>query len=204
MPTITPEGRVWPQGEPRPAVRTYTPRAFDPETGTLEIVFVLHESGPASDWARRVTVGDHIAVAGPGGRFSHDLSHPHWWIAGDESALPAIGTLLEALPAGVHADVHVEVDGPDDEIALSSAADTEVTWHQRRGPGMFGAELHDAVVAAEMPDDVQVWVACEATAVRRIRRHLLTERPGSASSLITRGYWRIGAADHPDHDYGED
>jgi hypothetical protein len=26
----------------------------------------------------------------------------------------------------------------------------------------------------------------------------------AASHLVTRGYWRSGEANHPDHDYGED
>jgi NADPH-dependent ferric siderophore reductase len=49
-----------------------------------------------------------------------------------------------------------------------------------------------------------VWVACEAQSVRRIRRVLLTERNLDPSSLVTRGYWRLGEDNHPDHDYGED
>lgn len=204
MPTITPEGRVWPDDAPRPTVRTYTPRAFDPEQGTLEVQFVLHGVGPASEWAQRATVGDRIAIGGPGGRFSADPDTRRWWIAGDESALPAIGTLLDSLPASAGADVHVEVSGPEDEIPLPSAATTTVTWHHRRRPDGWGAELYDAASAAVIADATRVWVACEASAVRRIRRHLLDERRVPLPALVTRGYWRLGEADHPDHDYGED
>ena len=73
LPEQGPDGPVGTQDESlRPVVRTYTPRRYDPATKTLEIQFVLHGVGPASEWAERVTVGDEIAVAGPGGRFAFD------------------------------------------------------------------------------------------------------------------------------------
>jgi NADPH-dependent ferric siderophore reductase len=205
MPIMTPEGRVWPEDQPRPTVRTYTPRAFDPESGTLEIQFLLHGVGPASQWAQRAKPGDKLAIGGPGGRFAPDPDIARWWIAGDESALPAIGMLLDALPASAAAEVHLEVEGSSDEIALDSDAAVSLVWHHRRdGEGRYGAELLDAAAGAEISAGTQTWVACEAGAVRRIRTLLLGEKAVPAASLVTRGYWRIGESDHPDHDYGED
>ena len=204
LPRDTPEGVVWPDEAVRPVVRTYTPRRFDEATRTLEIQFVLHGAGPASEWAERASVGDRLAVAGPGGRFTMDPATEHWWIAGDESAIPAIGTLLEALPSSVTAEVHVEVTDSADEVELSSPAKAGITWHHRRSPDAWGAELGGVARAADFADGTKVWVACEAAAMRGIRRYLLAERRLPASSLVTRGYWRLGAANHPDHDYGDD
>lgn len=203
LPTMTPEGQVWPEDAPRPIVRTYTPRSFDAEAGTLEIQFVLHGEGPASEWAQRAKIGDKLAVGGPGGRFAPNLAARHWWIAGDESALPAVATLLDALPPSATAQVHLEVAGPEDELPLQSAAHATIAWHHRRSPDAWGAELFDAAASAAISEGTQVWVACEASAVRRIRRDLL-DRHVPASLLVTRGYWRRGEANHPDHDYGED
>ena len=124
-------------------MRTYTPRRFDAATGTLEIQFVLHGAGPASEWAERASAGDKIAVAGPGGRFVMDAGAERWWIAGDESAIPAVATLLEALPAAAAAEVHLEVADADDEVEFASPAKTEITWHHRRSPDAFGAELDE-------------------------------------------------------------
>jgi NADPH-dependent ferric siderophore reductase len=204
MPIMTPEGRVWPEDQPRPIVRTYTPRAYDPESNTLEVQFLLHGVGPASEWAQNAALGDKLAIGGPGGRFNADPNIARWWIAGDESALPAVGTLLDSLAASASAEVHLEVEGPEDEIPLASAAAVTVVWHHRRGADAFGAELSDAAAAAAITEDTHVWVACEASAVRRIRSLMLTDKEVPVSRLITRGYWRIGASDHPDHDYGED
>ena len=204
LPEPTPDGPVWPEGAERPVVRTYTPVRFDEASATLELQFVLHGVGPASEWAERVAPGDRIAVAGPGGRFVLDDTAAHWWLAADESAIPAVTTLLAALPAGATADVHIEVAGSADEIAFDSQAKTTVTWHHRRSPTAFGAELDEAARAAQIPAGGRIWVACEAAAMRGIRRHFREDRGIPVTSLVTRGYWRLGEADHPDHDYGDD
>ena len=204
LPEYTPDGAVLGDEGPRPTVRTYTPRGYDPATKTLEIQFLLHGEGPASAWAQQAKPGDKLAVAGPGGRFSLEPVADHWWLAADESAIPAVGTLLEALPETIAADVHLEVDGPDDEVEFTAPAKTTITWHHRRRPDAFGVELLAAAHAASVPEGSRVWVACEAAAMRDIRRYFLTSRLLPSASLVTRGYWRTGEQNHPDHDYGED
>ena len=204
LPTQGPDGEFIAPDGPPPVVRTYTPRRYDPATQTLEIQFLLHGTGPAAQWAQRAKPGDKLAVGGPGGRFSLEPAADSWWLAADESAIPAVGTLLEALPETATADVHLEVDGPDDEIEFATPAKTTFSWHYRRTPDAFGTELAEAARAATIPDGTRVWVACEAAAMRDIRRYFITERHLPPASLVTRGYWRIGEGNHPDHDYGED
>jgi NADPH-dependent ferric siderophore reductase len=201
---ITPDGPAWPSGSSAPVSRTYTPRCFDPVTRTLEVQFVLHGEGPASEWAAQAKPGDCLAISGPGGRFTFDPSTTRWWIAGDESAIPATGTLLDALPTTARAEVHLEVDGAEDEIEFASAANLDVYWHHRRSPHEPGAELNEVVRYADLEEGTRVWVACEAAAVRRIRRHLLDGRGLRPESIVTRGYWRLGETNHPDGDYGDD
>jgi NADPH-dependent ferric siderophore reductase len=205
LPETGPDGTpVWPDDGPRPLTRTYTPRRFEEADGALEVQFVLHGDGPASDWAEQARARDQVAIAGPGGRFSLDPVADRWWIAGDESAIPAIGTLLEALPASAAAEVHLEVASAEDEVPLTSRAQTTLVWHRRRSADAWGAELYDAARRASPGEGARVWVACEAAAVRRIRAYFLAERQVPRDLLVTRGYWRIGVANHPDHDYGED
>jgi NADPH-dependent ferric siderophore reductase len=187
-------------------MRTYTPRRYDPGANTLEVQFGLHGEGPASRWAEQSRPGDLAAIGGPGGRFALDPDVSRWWIGGDESALPAIATFLEALPRSATAHVHLEVDGPEDHIGLPDHPGAEHIWHERSGYGdnRWGAQLLEAARHAEIYPATHVWVACEASAVRRIRSHLLTDRFLSRDQVTTRGYWRLGEANHPDHDYGED
>jgi NADPH-dependent ferric siderophore reductase len=204
LPEFAPDGTVSTGEGPRPTVRTYTPRGYDPATKTLEIQFLLHGEGPASAWAQRAKPGDKLAVAGPGGRFSLEPAADYWWLAADESAIPAVGTLLEALPDSTIVDVHIEADGPDDEMELKVPARATVTWHHRRTHDAFGEELAAAAREAAIPEGARIWVACEASATRDIRRYFSRERGIPSAQLVTRGYWRAGQQNHPDHDYGED
>ena len=204
VPEFGPDGPVWPEGQPRPFMRTYTPRRFDATTGTLDVELVLHGAGPASEWAERAACGDGLALAGPGGRLALEIDDGPWVIAGDESAIPAIGQLLEALPTGAEAAVYIEVEDEGDEIDLVGPVAAKITWLHRVGAAAPGALLLDAVATTALSADTKVWVACEAKAVRGIRRALLEGSRVEPGSLVTRGYWRAGEEDHPDHDYGEE
>ena len=172
-------GRRWPLGQPLPVLRTYTPRRFDPAGRELDIDFVLHDrGGTASTWARRARPGDRIVVAAGRGRYLPDPTADWHLVAGDETALPAIATIVAALPAGTRGMVFVEVAGPDERLPLDSPADLHTTWLYRDGAAP-GEALERALRRADLPaGDGRVFVAAEAAAVRRIRRHLLG-RPGA-------------------------
>ena len=51
MPTAGPNGPVFPDDQPRPIARDFTPRRYDREARVLDIEFALHEAGPAATWA---------------------------------------------------------------------------------------------------------------------------------------------------------
>jgi NADPH-dependent ferric siderophore reductase len=108
---------------------------------------------------------------------------------GDESALPAIAASLERVRPGVPVEVFIVVDGPADELVLESPGDVTTTWvHREAAPGDAGALLR-AVSSAALPGgEVDVFVHGEATEVRAVRRHLLTERGLGGPSISP--YWR--------------
>ncbi len=190
--------------EQRPTLRTYTPRRYDADLLELDVDFVLHGDGPAASWASKAKAGDMLAVAGPGGRYLPDPEATWYVIAGDETALPAIGTLLESLPSSTRADVYVEVADAAEELPLTTAAQARFTW-LHRGAEQPGHLLEAAMYNVELPTHHgRVWVACESSVMRNIRKHLLGERHIDPDSLVTRGYWKAGEANHPDHDYGQD
>lgn len=201
VPVVGPDGLEWPDG--RPTMRTYTPRTFDAAAGTLEVWFVLHGEGPAARFAAAAKPGDRAAIGGPGGRFSVPAGAGSWWIGGDESALPAVAMLLEALPATARADVHLEVEDATDEIQLPAHPGATLTWHHRGGAAA-GEVLRAVAQQAALTAGTHVWAACEASAVRSIRADVLAAGVVPRFQLTTRGYWRVGEANHPDHDYGED
>lgn len=206
LPMRGPEGSEFPPDQPRPLSRTYTPRRWRPESRELDIEFVLHGDGLGSKWATRAREGDVLVLAGPGGRYQIDADADWYLLAGDHAALPAMGTILEALPASTQVRVLVDVDDDADVCTLPASASVELTWlHGPHDPSP-AARLEEAIRDADIPRDARVgaWVACEASTMRRIRRYLLDERRLAPSSVHTQGYWRQGAANHPDHDFGED
>lgn len=207
IPEWGPEGPILQDGQQMPPSRTYTPRFWRPESSELVVDFMLHGDGLASHWAQNARAGDLVAVSGqPGGAYTLAPEADWYVIAGDESALPAIGTLLEALPSGVQAQVLVEVPGPAEEQPLTSEAKLDITWLHRRGPAAIaGQELKGAMQRLTLPPgDGRIWLGCEASIMRSIRRHLLEERGLDRESIHTQGYWKQGAANHPDNDRGQD
>ena len=199
------DGPVYPEGVPRPISRAYTPRRWDPQAGELDIDFVLHgDNGPASVWAQRAQPGDKLVVVAPRRAYHPDPQAEWHLLAGDESALPAIATILEVLPATAQAIVYVEVlDAAEEQIVQSPA---RVEWHWlHRGDAAPGSKLESAVRAAKLPEgNGRAWVACEALVMRNLRCHLLNDRGMERATINTQGYWKLGAANHPDHDTGEE
>lgn len=186
----------------RPVIRTLTPRRGDPEAGTLDLEVVLHDDGPLSAWARTAAPGDPVAVSGPGRAYEIDAHAAVFLLAGDDSAIPALSMLLEALPPRAAIDVIVEVAHPDGRVELPHHPGATVQWLDQPPGSPHGAAMVAAVEAAALPEGVRVWVAGEAAAVQRIRRHLFDERGLDRSQVVARGYWKHGRRGDADSSEG--
>ncbi|AKT37574.1 siderophore-interacting protein [Chondromyces crocatus] len=200
VPTIGPGGLVFPEGKPRPVLRDYTPRRHDAAAGELDLDFVIHGDGPATSWAAQAKPGDRIGVGGPRGSLVVAKDFDWYLLAGDETALPAIGRRLEELPAGSRAIVFVEVEDEGEEQRFVTQADVQVTWLHRRGAEAGTTELLEkAIRALSWPSgDGFVWVAAESGTVRTIRDHLRDERGVNKDWMRAVGYWKRGVSDHHD------
>jgi NADPH-dependent ferric siderophore reductase len=192
--------------EPRPPARTYTPRRFDAQARELDVDFVLHGEGPASAWASQAAVGQELTIAGPGRNYAVDPSAQWFLLAGDDTAIPAIETIIRAVPASTPTQALIEVVDDREHHDLRVGANVTIQWlHRGLNVSEAGRPLEAAIRAATLPQGPgRVYVACESDAMRRIRRHLLHERKLDRSQVVTRGYWHLGVTDHPDRDYGED
>jgi NADPH-dependent ferric siderophore reductase len=174
----------------------------------LTIDVFVHGEGPASRWAAGAAPGDQVAVSRPRARYDLDAQAPWVVLAGDETAAPAIGTILEADAAAASSPaggitVVIECDGDDEDLGLPPRAAATFV-HRTDTPGEALLAALTTLVPGEADGEGRVWVAGEARGIRRIRAHLLHERRLPATAIVTRGYWRLGEADHPDHDYGDD
>lgn len=173
----------------RPLMRSFTVRGHDRAAGLMTVDFVLHgDDGPAARWGRDARPGDVLGMVGPSAAYARPLPAADWLLlAGDETALPAIGTLLESLPAGARAVVYAEVADEAERQPLDTRGEVSVHWVYRDR----GRTLADAVRAAELPaGSGAAWLAGEAGAVRALRRHLVEERGLPRKAVRFSGYWR--------------
>jgi NADPH-dependent ferric siderophore reductase len=204
LPAWTDEGPVYQPGAERPISRTYTPRRFRPEALELDVEFVVHGEGIASNWAAKAQKGDNVVVTLPGGAYRLDPEARQFVIAGDESAVPAIGQILESLPASARAQVFLEVENAAEEQELTSPAQIDLHWLHRDGKSTSGRLIDSAIHEVTLPEGARVFVACEAGVMRDIRRYLMLERGLPREAFHTHGYWKLGTVNHPDHDLGDD
>jgi NADPH-dependent ferric siderophore reductase len=180
-----------------PVTRTYTVRAWDPTSGELAIDFVHHgDQGLAGPWAATAAPGDRIQLFGPGGAYAPSPVADWHLLAGDASALPAIGAALTRLPAGAPALVFIEVEGPEEEQAdLAPGEDVDLVW-VHRGVAAPGAAVLAAVRSAQLPRGTgHVFVHGEAGMVRELRLHLRAERGLAPEFTSISGYWRSGRSE---------
>ena len=178
----------------RPIIRTLTLLPFEPGSHELDLEIVRHGHGPLSAWADAARAGHRAAVSGPGRGYEIEPGARCFLLAGDESALPAIGVLLRALPPRAEVAVLIEVQHLDARLELPVHPGATVQWYQRETGSRPGDALVAAVTGAPLDPDVHVWAAGEAAAVQRIRRHLFEERGLHRSRATVRGYWKEARA----------
>jgi NADPH-dependent ferric siderophore reductase len=200
MPTWTGNEFLLPDGR-RPTIRTFTPWRVDAAALELDLGIVVHGSGAASQWAEAANAGDLGAISGPGRGYAVDPHAPAYLVAGDETAIPAITQLLEALPADTRVQVHVEVGHPDARLPLPEHPSATVAWIDLPSRAVPGELLVEAVSGADLAPDTKVWVAGEAASVWRVRKHLFDERGLRRNQAAVRGYWKHGrSGDSGDED----
>lgn len=136
--------RDLPEAERTP-FRTYTIRSARPERRELDVDMVLHDpspehpDGPAAAWLRRAAVGDQVVVVGPDARSADPAVGLDWrpgaarhlLLVGDETAAPAICSIVEQLRPGVVAQAFVEVPSGADILNVMVPGRSQVTWVAR-------------------------------------------------------------------------
>lgn len=182
----------------RPVMRTYTVADARPHLGELDVDMIVHGhgGGPGSSWAGRAAPGDRVALYAAWAEYEVDPAADQL-IAGDLSAVPAIGAILRRMPAEARARVLIET-APADRLELATDAAVRIDWIDAL-PGEPGAALRRAVSAAtaeRLPD--YAWVAADQATVARIRRHLVRQRGLAPEQVMFMGYWRTDGAIDPD------
>ncbi|MCW2804824.1 MAG: hypothetical protein QOF52_2964 [Propionibacteriaceae bacterium] len=219
--------------EQRPPMRTYTARSVRQDLRQVDIDFACHgANGPASRFALTAVAGDRLIMVGPDRDVPQSVEQGITWrpgaatevmLAGDETAVPAICSILESLPAGVAGHAFLEVVDRADIQPITTASGVVVRWLPRhRQP--IGSRLAEAVYdwsgsrasqsvdtlhpSTQLPegsllweeadagssDGPYVWLAGEAGAINGLRRHLASDVALDKIRMSFMGYWKMGRA----------
>ena len=167
--------------------RWYTVRRVDPDGMTVDIV--THPGGVGGEWAAQARVGDRLRHTHSNSWYRRPEGVDWQVLAGDVTALPAIGRIVEETASEIPTVVHVELPDPADAQELPGA---DVTWHHN--PDLTrGSRLGEVVAGIAFPAGRgYVYVAGEAAGTRAARRALRASGlPRGAYGVL--GYWRAQA-----------
>lgn len=189
LPTIGADGRwSYPEGRSKVRCSTYTVRRFDDASHELDIDFVIHPGGQASDWAQNAVPGDEITTNAPRGLY-HRPETAQWqvWLA-DATGLPAVSRLLE-LPPVVPTRVFIEVPDADHQLPLPASELVSVTW-LHGGNGHSASHLADVMARLKLPASPgYLWAAGEQKVVRSIRKFVRQQLGWPSEHYELVGYW---------------
>ena len=177
----------------QPVTRTYTLRRADVERQQVAVDFVVHgDEGIAAPWAARAEPGDVLTLSGAGGAYRPDPDCDWHLLAGDESALPAICSALEALPGDARGIAYLETSDPGEYLDAKPPAGMEIIWLQRPEPGSQPRLLADTLLAGPwLSGRADVFAHGERESMKAVRAALKT-RLGDGDQLSLSGYWASG------------
>lgn len=186
--------RFWfpdPDGGETEYQRAYTLTEADTGTGEFAVDVVMHTpAGPACLWAAAAQPGDEIAVMSS---LSPNFSVPEelpagFLLVGDSASIPAINSVLEALPPDVAVEVYLERHCEhDEEIPLRDHPQRRLHWVDRTGPDSLAAAIE-----ARDWSDWYAWLAPESGSLKAVQARLRTEFGFPKREVHGRAYWIHG------------
>ncbi|MER5863222.1 siderophore-interacting protein [Kitasatospora sp. NPDC002040] len=185
--------RLWFDHTGRPHQRAYTVVDPDPAAGSFSMEFALHD-GPASAWARTAGVGDTVQATVQGSAFTvPDPLPERMFLIGDSASLPAVNSLLSAVP-DIPATIWLETqDDADDQLPLRGRPARHEVRRIRRGAP--AADLA-ATVRRDLPEllgdpsGAYVWIACDTVTTRALAQFARKELAVPKAQVHALGYWR--------------
>lgn len=195
LPVQRAHGIDWPPAPNRQG-RDYTPRRWDAAAGELDLDLVLHGDGPAAAWARAARPGSELWFVGPKASTVWPDDVDWALLAGDETALPAIGRFLDERPVDVPVQVVVTIGAESARQDLALREGDTVRWVV--APEGDRAALDEAVRELDWwPGQVYAWAASESRALLPVRRYLTRERAVPRTHVDVTGYWHAEPAAAP-------
>lgn len=180
--------------------REYTPLAWDAEEGWLDLEFAIHGAdGVAAPWAATAELGAIAGIGGPRGSMLVSGRPDAWFLAGDETAVPAMRRFTHLMDRDAVGRILVEVTDAEHELPIDAPAGVTVE-QLHRGDAPSGTALAarlDALRAEDRPDGaVFGFVAAEQTIVKPGRALLLDRWGLDPDAVVVKGYWKGGETEY--------
>jgi NADPH-dependent ferric siderophore reductase len=183
----------FPDGD-RALRRRYTIRRLDSAEGIANFEIEIHDGrGPATRWAAKAELGEHLEAIGPrGGITLRPTATSHLFVV-DDSAMPAAFVMLEALPADTPATALLVTSlGAKSRPAPASGPATSLVWLNRGETPEMLSDLHPATGTA-------AYLFGERHLVRTAEE-LLVASGLDRDAVASKAYWR---RDQPNASHGE-
>lgn len=164
--------------EGQPISRVYTVRSFNPINAQIEIDFVKHEDlSPAMEWLNSAQVGTKIGLIGPRPHFIPNFTaKKHVVMFADDTAVPALYSILKQWELGISADIFIESFEKDIASQLPELEHVKIhSFHKEHHTSQKGLLLK-AAFALENYENITIWAACERNEARALRQ-FFSRRP---------------------------
>lgn len=174
----------------KPIMRTYTIRAFKPDSNELTVDFALHTSneGPASRWANNARGMEKIVIVGPGPAKLAEHDADWFFFVGDMTSLPAISCNLELLPDTAKGHAVIEVATEHDIQDITSPNGVTITWVIKGKQSL----LEVVQSSPWYQGTPYIWCACEFSIMRSLRRYFKVDKNLDKDSMYISSYWKAG------------
>ena len=181
-----------------PISRVYTIRSFDEASSEIEIDMVKHEgTSPAMQWLDHVSVGDTVDIIGARPHFTPNFDeNKHVIMFADDTAIPAIYSILSHWKKGVRADIYVESHEKDILLQLPKNDLIKMHLHHvKHDDSVHHAQqgwLLSQAYAIQDLNNKTIWAACERNEARALREYFVENNKMLKADVQISGYWKSG------------
>ena len=172
----------------RPIGAYYTVRHHRPDVAEVDIDIVRHgHEGQVGTWLKQAQPGAPVALWGPRMAYNPPPSTQRQLLVGDETALPAIASILDAGSIAASVNVLVELE-PETVLDLPKLGGLSITRLDH--PMDHESGLPDALREWAPEAEDYVWGAGEIELMSELRSYLrdCLTMPVDQVSMV--GYWR--------------
>ena len=174
--------------------RPYTIRDYRRKSSEIDIDFVLNnnQKAVASNWAKKVKIGDKILLTGPSPK--HDLNNNADWFffVGDMSAIPVISVNLESLPSDSKGFVVFEIMTEHDKQKINLPTGIKVIWVLNNNDSNRHLLIKKVKSLHWLSGKPFIWVACEFNKMRSLRDFFKIHKKIENKDIYISSYWKKG------------